>query len=99
MDFITSESGTVTRRAGFSFGGLVMALLVVAVLAALPSYANNCVPYQQCYGLFCGSCAYTGPCDNYGGCFPHPYRQWYWCNDPTYGCYQPGAYLCLDTCP
>jgi len=93
VHFITSESGTVSRRAGLSFSWIAVALVAVGLLAAVPSYAD-CVPYQDCYGAYCESCVWVG-CETYAGCnMPYKRQEWY-CNDPGLGCVWSG-YRCYE---
>lgn len=87
INFFTSENGTVTRRAGLSFSWLAIALVAVTILSAAPAQAD-CVPYQQCYGIFCGQCKYLD-CSMYAGCgglwWGHQY-----CNTVASGCIDVG---------
>ena len=97
INFITSESGTVTRRAGLSSAWVAVALVAVTVLTALPAQAeNNCVPYQQCHGAFCGGCAWYG-CQVSGDCVPY-WKSEQYCNDQTYGCMDMG-WGCISCTP
>lgn len=93
MNFFTSESGTVTNRAGLSFAWIVVALVAVTVLAAVPAQANSCVPPEQCYWLACGESTSVG-CVTYGGCAPW-WRAELYMNSPYAGCQWIG-YTCIS---
>lgn len=97
-NFITSESGTVNRRAGLSVAWIAVALVAVTVLTALPAQAeNSCVPYWQCYGAFCDSpVPGLGSCEGYAGCGGLWLRDHYW-NSSAEGCFAAG-YECTSDC-
>ena len=91
--FITSESGTVSRRAGLSFSWIAVALVAVGLLVAAPAQAA-CASPGNCYGIACNTCDYTG-CWTYGGCnMPQKRQEWY-CNWEATGCTWSG-YRCYE---
>ena len=98
QSFFVQESCDAPKGRRLVVAWMTLAVLMVGVVASVvPAFANNCVPYQDCYGIFCDSCDWVGSCEPYGGCAPHFMRD-LWCNSPTYGCYDAG-YGCTSDCP
>jgi hypothetical protein len=97
-DFITSENGTVTRRAGFSLAWLILALVAATVLSVVPARAD-CPPVGACFGIQCGTCVWMGCAGYPSGCPIGEYRQDYWCNlDFAAGGCQDLGDKCVTSC-
>ena len=94
VHFITSESGTVSRRAGLSFSWIAVALVAVGLLAAVPSYAE-CAPYWECHGAYCDTNCVWADCQVYGGCNMPNKRENFYCNTTELGCYV-STYRCSE---
>lgn len=96
-EFLTSESGTVTRRSGLSLAWVVVALLAATVISVVPAMAGDCVPVGNCYGIACNTCHWMG-CQGYPPCGPPGYfQQWLRCNLDVGGCFIQGT-RCVQQC-